>query len=169
MQGLRQKGSSGKTIPARSVLGFVRERPCAQRSISADLIFWLLFYQEKSNSLRGNWAGWTLSSNKKYNFGATPPCKLLFWMPQFKPLNSSLFLFSVQRQFVAEPALGGGLQPRLHCDSYRPATIFTQHLFIFMLSLVIHCTAKYGREQAFRKSMMVNKFIPCYRAIKWWN
>jgi len=54
MQGLRQKGSSGKKIPARSVLGFVREMPCAQRSISADLIFWLLFYQEKSNSLRGN-------------------------------------------------------------------------------------------------------------------
>ena len=39
MQGLRQKGSSGKKIPARSVLGFVRERPHAQRSISADLIY----------------------------------------------------------------------------------------------------------------------------------
>jgi hypothetical protein len=30
-----------------------RIRPVRQRSISADLIFWLLLYQDKSNSLRG--------------------------------------------------------------------------------------------------------------------
>jgi len=54
IQGLRETGSSGKKIPARSFFGFVRERPGAPGSISADLIFWLLLYQDKSNSLRGN-------------------------------------------------------------------------------------------------------------------
>jgi hypothetical protein len=50
LEGLQQKGSPRKNIPASVFFGFVRERPGAQRSISADLIFWLLFYQEKSNS-----------------------------------------------------------------------------------------------------------------------
>ena len=48
MQGDKAIGSPGKKIPARSVFGFVRERPCAQRSISADLIFFGPFlYQDK--------------------------------------------------------------------------------------------------------------------------
>jgi len=51
IQGLRETGSSGKKIPARSCFGFVRERPAAQRSISADLIFLVTFcIKTKSNS-----------------------------------------------------------------------------------------------------------------------
>jgi len=33
---------------------FAAQRPVRQRSLSADLIFWLLLDQAKSNSLRGN-------------------------------------------------------------------------------------------------------------------
>jgi len=47
---LNGQGREAKKIPARSIFGFVRKRPCAPRSISADLIFWLLLYQDKSNS-----------------------------------------------------------------------------------------------------------------------
>jgi len=54
MQGNEAIGSPGKKIPARSFPGFVGERPVRQRSLSDDLIFWLLLYQDKSNSPRGN-------------------------------------------------------------------------------------------------------------------
>jgi len=37
-----------KNIPARGFLGFVRERPRAQRSISADLIFLVLFVSRQN-------------------------------------------------------------------------------------------------------------------------
>jgi hypothetical protein len=52
---LKGLGLEAKKIPARSVFGFVRERPCAPRSISADLIFLVTFcIKTKRTSLRGN-------------------------------------------------------------------------------------------------------------------
>jgi len=47
LQGLKGTGASGKKIPARGFLGLVRERPGAQRSISADFDFWLLCIKTK--------------------------------------------------------------------------------------------------------------------------
>jgi hypothetical protein len=40
--------------PALGFTCFAAQWPRAQRSLSSDLIFGLLFYQEKSNSLSGN-------------------------------------------------------------------------------------------------------------------
>jgi hypothetical protein len=45
---------SGKKIAALPFFLIVRKGPRRQRSISADLTFWLLLGQAKSNSLRGN-------------------------------------------------------------------------------------------------------------------
>jgi hypothetical protein len=39
----------GKIIAARGSAWFAGQRPVRERSLPADLIFWLLFYQEKSN------------------------------------------------------------------------------------------------------------------------
>jgi len=48
-KGLKAKRFQPAVFSALCVKGLVR-----QRSLSADLIFWLLLYQDKSNSLRGN-------------------------------------------------------------------------------------------------------------------
>ena len=51
-KGWNERGEAGQLFAAQ-VLPDLQRRPVRQRSLSADLIFWLLLYQDKSNSLCG--------------------------------------------------------------------------------------------------------------------
>jgi len=52
----RREGNEhmGQLFPAQVLPDLQGKGRVRQRSLSADLIFWLLLYQDKSNSLRGN-------------------------------------------------------------------------------------------------------------------
>jgi len=45
-----ERAKQGKILQPVVLLNLQGKGPVRQRSLSADLIFWLLFYQEKSNS-----------------------------------------------------------------------------------------------------------------------
>jgi len=49
-----ERAKQGQIIAARGSAWFAGQRRVRQRSLSDDLIFWLLLYQDKSNSLSGN-------------------------------------------------------------------------------------------------------------------
>jgi hypothetical protein len=44
----------GQKIPARGSARFAGQRPCAQRSLFADLIFCFFFIKEKEEAFRGD-------------------------------------------------------------------------------------------------------------------